>query len=361
MPAYPKPTTEPTPFEDVRLVVLGGSEAGIHLVANEQGMSPLMNPAGPCFPISIYCRSLAEAEKVWQLQGLVEIVEKEAEKKVAAAFITNVVVCHLFTKDQTAVFHAALLGFYRRPMIFFSWADVHRYTLCFPDTRVQRAKTFVDAILYLWLSPRTPANLSYAVEFVRPPPPEHIVLAGSRHQSLPMQTTSRTIEASPPMASTSTSMPHVVVVGDSSDDEAPAPVSSSHSERKVSSIPTWVSNILQNADIADDTVLYRTRSIKGERIHNYTRAAPTTMVLVPSLGAVVDIVVDGLGFTPNTIRRLHTMFIDARLLSPSHNGQFLNVMGGYGMSLVEAAMFWDLIHIPNGTTFKYREMYIFTE
>lgn len=84
-------------------------------------MSPASDYAGPCFPLSIYCRSLREAEKVWQLQNIAEIMERKPKEKVAAAFITSVVVCHLFKGDDTAVFHAAFLGFYRRPVVFFSW------------------------------------------------------------------------------------------------------------------------------------------------------------------------------------------------------------------------------------------------
>lgn len=35
MSTHPKPTVEPTPLEDVRLVVLGGERAGIHSVVKE--------------------------------------------------------------------------------------------------------------------------------------------------------------------------------------------------------------------------------------------------------------------------------------------------------------------------------------
>lgn len=57
---------------------------------------------------------------VWQLQNIAEIMEMEPNEKVAAAFVTSVVVCHLFSADETAHFHAALLGFYRRPVLFFT-------------------------------------------------------------------------------------------------------------------------------------------------------------------------------------------------------------------------------------------------
>ncbi|KAK7684485.1 hypothetical protein QCA50_005665 [Cerrena zonata] len=346
MPTYRQPTTEPTPVENARLVVIGGSRAGIHrVVEGYEGIAPLTEYAGPCFPLSVYCRSLAEAETVWQLQSIAQIMERESEQKVAAAFITSVVVCHLFNKDETAVFHAAFLGFYRRPMVFFSWADAYPYAQCFPDSKVQRVKTFVDAIIWLCLRPRSSVDLEHAVEFVRPQPLGRIVLVGDSQVSL-TQAASQKIEASPPIASTSASVLPVVAISDS--------------ERAASGMPTWVSDILWNAEVSADTIFYRTRNIKGELLRSY-KSAPADTVLVPSLGAIVDIVVDGLGFTPDTIRRLHTTFIDARQLSSSHNGWFLNTMAKHHMSLVEAAMFWGLIRVPNGTTFQYREKYVFKE
>lgn len=88
---------------------------------------------------------------------------------------------------------------------------------------------------------------------------------------------------------------------------------------------------------------------------------PTHTVLVPSLGTTIDVIVDGLGFTPDTIRCLHTTYLDARRVSAPHNGWFFDTMAEHGMSLIEAAMFWGLIQVPTGTTLPYREKCVFSE
>ena len=74
-----------------------------------------------CFPISVHCRSLAEAEKVWKLQDIVEVVEAYPKHKVAAAFLMSVVARNMFKEDKTATFYAAFWDVFERPILYFSW------------------------------------------------------------------------------------------------------------------------------------------------------------------------------------------------------------------------------------------------
>ena len=75
----------------------------------------------PCFPLCFYCRSVAEAELVWQLQPTALAVENRGREVVAAAFLTNVVACSLFEEDETAEFFAVYFTFSHQPTVFFSW------------------------------------------------------------------------------------------------------------------------------------------------------------------------------------------------------------------------------------------------
>ena len=52
---------------------------------------------------------------------MVKLVETRARKVAAAAFIMNVVVCNMFTHDDTAKFYVAFLNLWNRPVIYFSW------------------------------------------------------------------------------------------------------------------------------------------------------------------------------------------------------------------------------------------------
>lgn len=81
---------------------------------------PGAQPQG-CFPLTILCRSAIEAKEVWKLQTMVKLVETRARKVAAAAFIMNVVVCNMFTHDDTAKFYVAFLNLWNRPVIYFSW------------------------------------------------------------------------------------------------------------------------------------------------------------------------------------------------------------------------------------------------
>ena len=132
---YPQPTSKPTSVLEARFVILGGPDAGIHAMTELVFFSMLakcslsvrhsdVHPAaskGACPPFSVLCRSSAEAEKVWQLQPMVQTIESRGKRDIAAAFMMNVVVRSLFLEDKTARFHAAFLGFFNRPVVYFSW------------------------------------------------------------------------------------------------------------------------------------------------------------------------------------------------------------------------------------------------
>ena len=52
---------------------------------------------------------------------MIEAVETKGRRAVAAALLMNVLVRKLFINDSTAHFHAAFLGFFNRPVVYFSW------------------------------------------------------------------------------------------------------------------------------------------------------------------------------------------------------------------------------------------------
>lgn len=137
---YPLPTEDPTSLDVARLVILGGPDAGIRIlerfvpffspltrffsltIAARWPDLPWARRAGSCFPLYIHCRSLTEAQKVWKLQPLVEVIESRDDKHgVAAAFLMNVMARSMFEDDRLATFFAVFWGFSRQRFLYFSW------------------------------------------------------------------------------------------------------------------------------------------------------------------------------------------------------------------------------------------------
>lgn len=133
-----QPSTDPTSLAEAQFVILGGPDAGIRTLTEYVFFSimrlralttkayrhsdvPPAASAGPCPPLSVLCRSYADAEKVWQLQPMIKVIERRSRTDVAAALMMNIVVRGLFADDQTVRFHAAFLGFFNRPVVYFSW------------------------------------------------------------------------------------------------------------------------------------------------------------------------------------------------------------------------------------------------
>ena len=100
------------------------------------------------------------------------------------------------------------------------------------------------------------------------------------------------------------------------------------------------------------TVLYRSRDIEGNPLRSFRRPHRTT-ALVPSLGWIADQILDGLGYPSSAIPLLHMAYINARR-SRDQRRFFVHVMANRGMSLMEAAMFWELIELPDGINYNYR-------
>ena len=99
-------------------------------------------------------------------------------------------------------------------------------------------------------------------------------------------------------------------------------------------------------------MLYRSRDIEANPIRSFHRPHRATSI-VPSLGPVVDQIIDGLGYQSSAIPLLHMAYINARR-SRGQRSMFVHVMANRGMSLMEAAMFWSLIELPDGMSFDYR-------
>ena len=100
-------------------------------------------------------------------------------------------------------------------------------------------------------------------------------------------------------------------------------------------------------------MLLRSRTIDNEVMVAY-RQNPPGRILVPSLGARADAVVDGLGFTEYAIRLLHSTWFNARREPRRWRKWFVNTMVDREMSIMEAAMFWSIIDVPLSNKFYYR-------
>ena len=103
-------------------------------------------------------------------------------------------------------------------------------------------------------------------------------------------------------------------------------------------------------------MLLRSRTIDNEVMVAY-RQNPPGRILVPSLGARADAVVDRLGFTEYAIRLLHSTWFNARREPGRWRKWFVNTMVDREMSIMEAAMFWDLIKIPTGHVYMWRDRF----
>ena len=58
---------------------------------------------------------------MWQLQPMMQAIQTRERTEIAAAFMMNIVVRGMFKGDKTAHFHTAFLGFFKRPVVYFSW------------------------------------------------------------------------------------------------------------------------------------------------------------------------------------------------------------------------------------------------
>ena len=104
----------------------------------------------------------------------------------------------------------------------------------------------------------------------------------------------------------------------------------------------------------------RSKDVDGEVLLTYM-VHPPGRVLVPTLGGNADAVLDGLGYLNSTITFIHSTWINARRSPKRGRKWFVNALADHGMSLMEAAMFWQLIKIPAGKGYVWRERFILEE
>lgn len=100
-------------------------------------------------------------------------------------------------------------------------------------------------------------------------------------------------------------------------------------------------------------MLVRSRELNGQILQSFNAHLGNT-ALVPSLGRVADHVVDGLGFPTPAVSLLHVVYINARRSPGRGRRWFIKVMANRGMSLMEAAMFWNIVELPSGSRFRFR-------
>ena len=230
------------------------------------------------------------------------------------------------------------------------------------DLNIQRAKTFIDGLIHLCVGPRPDPSILLPIEYVRPTVREIVrpvgVVCSGGDGSQPVEAMDSSEDDS-----------------SSDSDGSTAPFVPTLPNRSL--IPGWVMDVLAErlqdsgrssfflpcrciqlcAELSDSldrpiTVLYRSRDIEANSIRSFRRPHRATAI-VPSLGSVADQILDGLGYPSSAIPLLHMAYINA-LRSRGQRSMFVHVMANRGMSLMEAAMFWNLIELPGGMSFDYR-------
>ena len=226
----------------------------------------------------------------------------------------------------------------------------------------------MDAIVYLCLGPRANASLQDSIQFVRPRINTSIK---------PVTRAAAVIEISDDEDEDDDGVPHHPLVAIP---EPPVLMDPAPPEHHGVKVPHWVLDILAARDprmflvtthllpavtnvanhLEGETPLLRSKDIEGEHILTYMHHPPGRM-LVPALGGHADSVVDGLGYTTSTIRLIHSTWVNARGSPHRWRKWFVNTLADHGMSLMEAAMFWQLIKVPVGNVYVWRERFVLEE
>lgn len=245
----------------------------------------------------------------------------------------------------------------------------------FPRSYVQRAKSLVDALVWLCLGPSCGApGIHNPVEYVRPKQIQRVV---------PVKQAKPISRSNVLLPSTSSDRRPIVVVSDNSDSDEdattpePAPPHLDLSECVVT-LPIWLTELLMDAHNNNmngrqalafshktwklmhlflEPPVVHVRDIGGNIVRTYT-TCPKGADTVPCLGALADRLVDLLGYEPSTVCCLYSVYTTACQAHGDQRQEFVEVMAEYGMPLFEAAMFWRAIQVrpdePGATRERFR-------
>lgn len=129
----------------------------------------------------------------------------------------------------------------------------------FPWTWIQRAKTFVDAIVYLCIGPDGHESIKHAIEYVRPKLVEPIIPVKNLKRSHRRVQSAISRPTKPMPSKSSVKEPSIIVISDDSDadmedvtvprDLSPPP---QNQAKRTMTIPTWVREVI--GDVSGDNL-----------------------------------------------------------------------------------------------------------
>ncbi|KAK7689643.1 hypothetical protein QCA50_007436 [Cerrena zonata] len=361
---FPQPVFPPTPDNEVRIVVLGGGRAGIYTISTCPQF-PRTKYGGDSFPISIHCRSEMEANAVWSVQSVVRLIEHQNKSQIKAALLANVLACGMFVErgESTIDCYASLFNGLNRPCIYLSWDDAYSHHAYFQWSKVSRAKTFVDALVFLCNKENTTPAWNNPVSFRRPTVGiqevveslSQVSIGSSQQALLPARTQSSAVvpDASPPSyfalgpSTPSSSLTHTSSSSENGEDDADA----------FALTPIWALGYNTHSWPHNYTFVHA-REIGGRIIRSF-KTIPSSTVIVPSLGRHADRIVDVYGYPLWVIFQLRDAYVDARKDVDNPCRTFIIEMVGHGMTHMEAGMLYDIMEIPAVEMIKYRQRFDF--
>ncbi|KAK7683363.1 hypothetical protein QCA50_013625 [Cerrena zonata] len=344
-----------TARDKVRIVVLGGSSVGVYTIERfvvkfiinkvymltkypscPTNLFSVFEYTSKCFPIVVHCRSPAEANAVWRLQSFVRTLErKTGVNEITFALLTDHTICALFGESVPGVveFYTALFNKAQRPTIFLSWDDAYPYIVGYDQAKIAETSTFVDAMVYLCVRPRTTAKMDEIIHYERPSEKasEPSTMSGSQRMN-----NSELSEAS---TLTSNSV---------------ACQNASHHASGALQSPSTSTDPARGRLTHDHGRTYvHARNIYGHIVKSF-KDRPSTSISVLSLGQLADRLADTLGHTTSTILRLHQTHLDAHQLSTPER-YFVDTMVSHGMPYVDAVLYWDMMRLTPSRGFEFRE------
>ncbi|KAK7689757.1 hypothetical protein QCA50_006396 [Cerrena zonata] len=351
---YPRPVFDPTPEDQVRIVVLGSTAAGIYELATCPAF-PRAKWDGESFPIAVYCRSEAEAARVYKVQSVVRTVETRSKEDIQAALVRSAIACALFMEgdESTIDCYASIFNKLNRPCIYLSWDDAYPHHAYYKWSKAVRAKTFVDGLIILIRKDKSdlPSSWTQLVDFPRPVIDMQSIAGELAQMSVGSSQAgvSRQVTASQAILSSGSSA--------AIPDTSPPSYSEGNALGLSTSLPT-ISHVPGDGDVFASIPIWalghnvhsfppnyafvRVRDTSG-RVIRSLKEIPSRTIPVPSLGRNADLLVDILGLPVATIVQIRNAFLNAREVEDNPCYAFIVEMVGHGMTLMEAGSIYNEI------------------
>ncbi|KAI0072742.1 hypothetical protein K474DRAFT_1711340 [Panus rudis PR-1116 ss-1] len=363
-----------TPTASAVYVVLGGEQSGLYGIKQWKGIMPKASYTAPLFPLSIMARNLPEAKEFAKvLFPVIEQVKHKTDADEVAAFLESNPVLKGFKNPLNMKFHAVLFSSAMCSCVYLSWGDADVAMEGCAFKKSSSFSTLGEAFAFLC---RRPRNL-------KPPP------ADSSHDNQDLSISMQDLD----IGSASPSR-QVAASNDQSDVTPAKTVRLNVKDTKGSGAEQAQAD--PTVDVNDktmtDTVLAQgenTQGSKGMKPPASRSASPskkhrnagartvdkgpaalviarvcnsagditatitshvTKQTVVPRLGYVVDSMVDAFGFDDLMVRRLHHAYLQASGVQED----FVIIMAGYQMPMLEASWFFQFIDIKDNVPTRMR-------